>query len=124
VPRTKIQLAGQFVLDGRKPEALPLQIARQLQDAIEAGRLARGTLLPSTRALARSLGVSRNTVIAAYEELAVRGVVRSRRGAGVYAAPPAAVSAFSLPAVLSAAQFPLRSISVPDLDGNPLRISY
>ena len=101
-----------------------MQIARQLQDAIESGRVAHGTCLPSTRALARLLGISRNTALAAYDELASTGFIRSRRGAGVYAHAPAVVSRFDMAAVTRAAQFPARSLEVPDLDGNPVRICY
>ena len=124
MPRTKIQLKGQLVLDRRTSEALSLQIARQLQDSIESGRVAHGACLPSTRALARLLGISRNTALTAYEELASRGFIRSRRGAGVYAHAPAAVSGFEMSAVLRDAQFPTRSLDVLDLDGNPVRICY
>ena len=124
MPRTKIQLKGQFRLDRRQSEALSLQIARQLQDAIESGGVPRGTCLPSTRALARMLGVSRNTTITAYEELAARGLVRSRRGAGVYADTPAVVSGFDMGAVTRAAQYPSRSVSLRDPDGNSLRICF
>jgi DNA-binding transcriptional regulator YhcF (GntR family) len=70
-------LKGQFALDRYRAEPLSLQIVRQVQEAIEAGRVARGTRLPSTRLLARTLGVSRNTVLTAYEELAAPGL-RSR----------------------------------------------
>jgi DNA-binding transcriptional regulator YhcF (GntR family) len=124
VPRTKIQLKGQFRLDRRRSEPLFLQIARQLREAIESGRVPRAAALPSTRVLARMLSVSRNTTIAAYEELASRGLVHSRRGAGVYARGPAVVAGFSMSAVTRAAQFPARSVMVLDPDGNPLRISY
>ena len=124
MPRAKIQLRGQFALDRNRPEPLSLQIARELQDAINAGRVARGTCLPSTRALARTLGVSRNTVITAYEELAARGFARSRRGAGVYAYAPAVVSGFNLRVVMRDAQFPTRTIALRDHDGNPLYLSY
>lgn len=124
MPRAKIQLKGQFELDRARCESLSLQIARQLQDAIEGGRIARGTRLPSSRALACTLGVSRNTVIAAYDELSARGLVRSRRGAGVYAHALAVVSGFNMKAVMRAAQFPSRTISLCDQDGNPIYIGY
>jgi GntR family transcriptional regulator / MocR family aminotransferase len=113
-----------LVLDRSTPEALSLQIARQLQGSIESGRVAHGTCLPSTRALARWLGVSRNTALAAYEELSSRGFISSRRGSGVYAHVPAVVSRFDMGTVMRAAQFPARSLDVPDLDGNPIRICY
>ena len=57
---------------------------------IRAGRLGPAARVPSTRALARDLGVSRNTVMLAYEQLAAEGYLVSRhRGAtSVVAAAP------------------------------------
>lgn len=120
MPTTKIQLKGQFAIDRDRAEPLPAQIVRQLQEAIEAGRVARGTRLPSTRSLARTLSVSRNTVLTAYEELAARGFVRSRRGAGVYVFVGATVFSFDLRSVMRDAQYPSRMIAVQDEDGNAL----
>lgn len=54
----------------------------QLRAAILDGRLRTGQTLPSTRALAASLDVSRNTVVAAYDLLLSEGYVVSRQGAG------------------------------------------
>jgi DNA-binding GntR family transcriptional regulator len=124
VPTAKIQLKGQFAINRDRAELLSLQIVRQLQQAIEAGRVTRGTRLPSTRSLARTLGVSRNTVLTAYEELAARGVVRSRRGSGMYVFVPATVSGFNLRSVMRDAQYPSRTIALRDEDGNPLYICY
>ena len=120
----KIQLKGQFGLDRNRAEPLSRQIVRQLQEAIEAGRVAGGTRLPSTRLLARTLGVSRNTVLTAYDELAARGFVRSRRGAAMYASVPAGIHGFDLRRVMRDAQYPSRTIALRDEDGNPLDISY
>jgi GntR family transcriptional regulator / MocR family aminotransferase len=50
-----------------------LQLANQLQSLIEAQNLPAHTKLPSTRALARVLGLNRNTVVAAYEQLTNSG---------------------------------------------------
>ena len=62
----------------------------QLLAAIRAGRLAPGLRLPATRALAQHLGISRNSVVAAYELLAAEGHVAARGGSGHYvAAAPA-----------------------------------
>src|SRR5688500_7141427 len=57
--------------------ALPLarQIADAIARAIEAGGLEAGAPLPGTRELARRLEVNRNTVVAAYGELASQGFV-------------------------------------------------
>ncbi|MHA6206059.1 MocR-like pyridoxine biosynthesis transcription factor PdxR [Dyella soli] len=54
----------------------------QLRAAILDGRLAGGQGLPSTRGLAASLGLSRNTVVAAYDRLLSEGYVSARQGAG------------------------------------------
>ncbi|WP_109508733.1 PLP-dependent aminotransferase family protein [Nocardioides speluncae] len=61
-----------------------------IRDAIRAGRLARGTALPSTRVLAHQLGVARGTVTAAYDQLAAEGYLTARAGSGttVAALPP------------------------------------
>ncbi len=53
----------------------------QLRDAILDGRLAAGTALPATRALAESCGLARNTVVAAYDQLMAEGYVLARPGA-------------------------------------------
>ncbi len=121
---SKIQLKGQFVIRRDGGDPLPMQLVRQLQAAIEAGRVVRGTRLPSTRLLARSLGVSRNTVLAAYDELASRGFVRGRRGAGMYVCLPAPVSGFDLKSVMREAQYPVRRVELRDQDLNVIYISY
>jgi GntR family transcriptional regulator / MocR family aminotransferase len=52
-----------------------------IRDAIRDGRLGEGDPLPSTRALARDLGLARGTVAEAYAQLAAEGYLRSRPGA-------------------------------------------
>ncbi len=49
------------------------QLTEHLQQAILTGLLPAGSQLMSSRSLARELGVSRNTVVNAYEHLAVEG---------------------------------------------------
>ena len=63
---------------------LSVQIYRQLLGAILDGRLRAGERLPPTRELAHRLGVSRNTVAVAYEQLTAEGVLVGRVGAGSY----------------------------------------
>lgn len=53
---------------------------------MHSGRLRRDDRVPATRTLARALGVSRQVVVAAYEELAVTGHVRGHVGDGSYVA--------------------------------------
>ncbi|HEY5144264.1 MAG TPA: PLP-dependent aminotransferase family protein [Solirubrobacteraceae bacterium] len=53
-----------------------------LREAVRTGRLARGERLPSTRTLARDLGVSRRLVVEAYAQLVAEGWLAARQGAG------------------------------------------
>jgi len=66
-------------------DELPLheQIERELRERIRSARLAAGARLPSTRALARELGVSRGVVTEAYGQLAAEGYLSIRQGAPV-----------------------------------------
>jgi len=60
------------------------QISAVFRQAVTSGRLQRGTRLPSTRALARDWGVSRNTVLHVFETLTAEGLLDSRVGAGTF----------------------------------------
>ncbi|MPY93442.1 MAG: aminotransferase class I/II-fold pyridoxal phosphate-dependent enzyme [Acidimicrobiia bacterium] len=53
-----------------------------IREAIVDGRLPAGARLPSTRALARDLGVARSTVVDAYAQLVAEGWVAAARGSG------------------------------------------
>ena len=63
---------------------LQAQLRRQLIDAILDGRLSGSDPLPSCRRLAHSLGVSRNTVVLAYQALADEGLLISRERIGYF----------------------------------------
>jgi GntR family transcriptional regulator / MocR family aminotransferase len=67
-----------LILDPTSGQSLTSQLVGQLRDAIRRGRIARGTKLPSSRRLSEQLGVSRNTVVRAYEELSSEGYVEAR----------------------------------------------
>ena len=69
-------------LDRSRVRGLRAQVEDELRDAIRAGRLAPGTLLPSSRALAEDLGVTRGVVVAAYDQLVAEGYLASRHGSG------------------------------------------
>jgi GntR family transcriptional regulator/MocR family aminotransferase len=64
---------------------------RRVYEAVRSGillqQLNSGTKLPSSRALATGLGVARNTVIAAFEQLMAEGYVTTSIGSGTYVAP-------------------------------------
>ncbi|MFJ6354561.1 PLP-dependent aminotransferase family protein [Streptomyces sp. NPDC092046] len=55
-----------------------------LREAVRTGRLGPGTRLPSSRALAADLGVSRGLVTEVYEQLTAEGYLRSDRGSGTW----------------------------------------
>ena len=61
-------------------------LERELRGAIRDGRLAPGTRLPSTRALASDLGWARGTVAGAYMQLTAEGWLTARAGAGTVVA--------------------------------------
>ena len=63
-----------------------LRIARAVADDVRRGRLRAGAPLPGTRALAESLGVNRNTAVAAYHELVAEGWATTRPGGGTFVA--------------------------------------
>jgi GntR family transcriptional regulator/MocR family aminotransferase len=101
VPSDRGPVSGPEVLveldrDGELP--LHEQIERSLRAQIRAGRLPPGSQIPSTRALASTLGVSRGVVTEAYGQLAAEGYLATRQGAAVRVArvvhgverPPAA----------------------------------
>lgn len=60
------------------------QLYEHLRAAILAGQLQKGTKVPSTRALADELGVSRNTVLNAYDQLLAEGYLESSEGRGTF----------------------------------------
>ena len=56
----------------------------ELRAAILAGRLQPGARLPATRDLAREYGLSRGTIVAAFEQLGSEGYVEGKTGSGTY----------------------------------------
>jgi len=63
---------------------LTQQLCRALRHAIATGAVPPGSRLPASRILARDLGVSRNTVLAAYEILSFDGLISGRVGSGTH----------------------------------------
>jgi GntR family transcriptional regulator/MocR family aminotransferase len=74
-------------LDTTAKRPLHHQLYEQLSQAIRTGDLKPGTRLPSTRALADELGVSRMTTIKAYRDLQAEGYLQSQIGAGTVVVP-------------------------------------
>ena len=72
------------LVQGREAGPVYRQIAGQIRGAIEAHRLALGERLPTIRELSERLGVNRDTVALAYEELAREGLVEATVGRGTF----------------------------------------
>ncbi|HEX2172848.1 MAG TPA: winged helix-turn-helix domain-containing protein, partial [Dehalococcoidia bacterium] len=68
--------------------AVPLhrQIYEGVRVAILGGQLTARTRLPSTRDLAAALGVSRNTILGAFDQLIAEGYLEGQVGSGTYVA--------------------------------------
>jgi GntR family transcriptional regulator / MocR family aminotransferase len=78
-----LELAGHRVRAG---------LEAALREAVQTGRLAPGTRLPSSRTLAADLGIARNTVAEAYAQLGAEGWLTARQGSGTRVASTAVVS--------------------------------
>ena len=87
-----------------------LRIARAISHDIRRGRLASGTRLPGSRALSRSLGVHRNTVLAAFRELLAEGWIAPQHGRGTFVSadlPETTARRFGRPRLAAARAEPL-----------------
>lgn len=71
-------------LEPESPLTLQSQIRQRVVEGIVSGVFPAGSRLPSTRHLAEQLGVSRNTVVLAYERLAGEGFIETRQRSGIY----------------------------------------
>lgn len=65
------------------------QLVEHLGTRIRNHGLRSGTRLPSVRSMADEAGLSRFTVVQAYDRLVAQGIIQSRRGSGFYVSPPA-----------------------------------
>jgi GntR family transcriptional regulator / MocR family aminotransferase len=89
----KIRLA----LDEVAAEPLYRQLYHQLRQLIAEGRFEPGARLPSSRLLAAEIGVARITVIQAYKQLSVEGLITIRPGAGSFVSQTTAKISDSAP---------------------------
>lgn len=76
--------AQTFVVDAEGGRPRFVQIAQAVAAEIRRGRLRPGDALPSSRALAETLGVHRNTIVAAYAELAAEGWIETSPARGTF----------------------------------------
>ncbi|MHB8577714.1 MAG: MocR-like pyridoxine biosynthesis transcription factor PdxR [Dehalococcoidia bacterium] len=93
------------------------RLVEALREAILSGRIAPGQRLPPSRVLAGQLGVSRGTVVIAYDELVSQGYCGARVGAGTYVTvtPPPRRPAAELPVELPALSDWGARLEIPDV---------
>jgi GntR family transcriptional regulator len=74
----------EFQLDLRSGVPLYRQVIDQVMGGIATGSLAGGDQLPTVRQLAVDLSINPNTVVRAYRELEIRGVLETQQGTGTF----------------------------------------
>jgi GntR family transcriptional regulator len=78
------RLPFRFRLDGQSGVPIYRQIIDQVLAGLAAGSLARGDQLPTVRQVAVDLAVNPNTVVRAYRELEIRGILETQQGTGTF----------------------------------------
>jgi len=73
-----------IVLDGRSGVPVYRQIMDRITAGIARGAVRSGEQLPTVRQLAVDLSINPNTVIRAYRELEIRGVIDTQQGTGTF----------------------------------------
>lgn len=76
----------QFRLDETSGVPVYRQLIDQVQGGIAAGTVAAGDQLPTVRQVAVDLAINPNTVLRAYRELEIRGVLDTQQGTGTFIA--------------------------------------
>ena len=74
----------EFEIDTRSGVPLYRQIIEQVKFAIASGGVQAGEQLPTVRQLSVDLSINPNTVIRAYRELEIEGVIESHQGSGTF----------------------------------------
>lgn len=80
MPVSEAMISALIDLKRTDDEGLAAQLTGQLRGLIATGRIGKGRALPSSRRLASELGVSRNTVTYAFEQLAAEGYIEASHG--------------------------------------------
>ena len=97
--RTNFPAPSELLVELDRTLAVPLyrQLETGIRDRVRAGRLESGTVLPSTRALAGDLGLSRGVVVEAYQQLVSEGYLVSSSGGYTRVAHGAASDSVPVP---------------------------
>lgn len=74
----------EFHLDGGSGVSAYMQIVQQVKQALRLGLLQRGDQLPTVRDVVAALAINPNTVLKAYRQLELEGLVAGRQGQGTF----------------------------------------
>ena len=74
----------EFHLDARSGVPTYLQLVQQVRQAVRLGILRPGDQLPTVKEVVSALAINPNTVLKAYRELDLEGLVEGRRGVGTF----------------------------------------
>lgn len=74
----------EFHLDGHSKVATYMQLVQQVRQSLRVGLMERGDQLPKVREVAESLAINPNTVLKAYRQLEIEGLVEGRPGVGTF----------------------------------------
>ena len=80
----QLKLDLPLMLEPGSTMSMHKQLTMALKDAIQSGRLAPGQMLPSSRELAQSLGISRDTIVRSYEDLSSQGFIQMKTARGTF----------------------------------------
>jgi GntR family transcriptional regulator len=74
----------EFHLDGHSKVATYMQLVQQVRQSLRVGLIEPGDQLPKVREVAESLAINPNTVLKAYRQLEIEGLVEGRPGVGTF----------------------------------------
>lgn len=74
----------EFRLDGHSKVSTYMQLVQQVRQSLRTGLLELGDRLPKVREVAEALAINPNTVLKAYRQLEIEGLVQGRPGVGTF----------------------------------------
>jgi GntR family transcriptional regulator len=90
----------EFHLDGHSKVATYMQLVQQVKQSLRTGLIGPGDQLPKVREVAEALAINPNTVLKAYRELELEGLVGGRPGVGTFVTRSLAGSSLASQAAL------------------------
>lgn len=120
VKRSSGELLFSIAVDRSLDRSITTQVYGAMRQLILSGDLAGGKRLPSTRILAKELGISRTTAMAVFERLTSEGLIESRTGSGSYISNMAAATRPGQPLLVDTPGVPI-STTLADIisDASP-----